>query len=88
MRVLRISHSATVPAWRGRERALRAMGLDVTLLTARHWDAGGAEVTLSAYEEPQTVPVDTWGRHPALFVFSPVPLWRALGEQWDVVDIH
>jgi glycosyltransferase involved in cell wall biosynthesis/GT2 family glycosyltransferase len=88
VRVLRISHSATVPAWRGRERALRAMGLDVTLLTARHWDAGGAEVTLSAHEEPQTVPVDTWGRHPALFVYNPVPLWRALREQWDVVDIH
>ena len=64
------------------------MGLDVTLLTARHWDAGGAEVTLSPDEEPQTVPVDTWGRHPALFVYDPVPLWRALREPWDVVDIH
>lgn len=64
------------------------MGLDVSLLTARHWDAGGAEVTLSPDEEAQTVPVDTWGRHPALFVYDPIPLWRSLGEHWDVVDIH
>jgi len=88
VRVLRISHSSTVPAWRGRERALRALGIDVTLLAARHGDAGGAEVTLSAHEEPQTFPVDTWGRHPALFVYNPAPLWRALRAQWDVVDIH
>lgn len=88
MRVLRISHSSTVPAWRGRERALRALGHDVTLLAARHGDAGGAEVTLTADEEPQTIPVDTWGRHPALFLYAPVPLWRVLGERWDVVDIH
>lgn len=64
------------------------MGLDVTLLTARRWDAGGAEVTLSPDEEPQTIPVGTWGRHPALFVYDPVPLWHALRERWDVVDIH
>ncbi len=64
------------------------MGLDVSLLTARRWDAGGAEVTLSRGEEAQTVPVDTWGRHPALFVYDPVPLWRALRQTWDVVDIH
>lgn len=64
------------------------MGVDVALLTARRWDAGGAEVTLSPHEEAQTIPVDTWGRHPALFVYDPVPLWRALGESWDVVDIH
>ncbi|WP_457100858.1 glycosyltransferase [Microbacterium sp. P5_E9] len=67
---------------------MRAMGLDVSLLTARRWDAGGAEVTLSRGEEAQTVPVDTWGRHPALFVYDPVPLWRALRQTWDVVDIH
>ena len=64
------------------------MGHEVTLLTARRWDAGGAEVTLSPDEEPDTVPVGTWGRHPALFVYNPVPLWRALRESWDVVDIH
>ena len=88
VRVLRISHSATVAAWRGRERALRDLGTDVTLLAAARWNAGGAPVTLVAGEEGETVPVRTWGSHPALFVYDPVPLWRALGEQWDVIDIH
>jgi glycosyltransferase involved in cell wall biosynthesis/GT2 family glycosyltransferase len=88
VRVLRISHSATVPAWRGRERALRALGVDVTLLAARSWHAGGTPVSLSPGEEPDTMPVRTWGRHPALFVYDPRPLWRALGRRWDVVDIH
>ena len=88
VRVLRISHSATVAAWRGRERALRDLGVDVTLLAAREWNAGGAPVALAHGEEASTVPVRTWGRHPALFVYDPIPLWRALGERWDVVDIH
>jgi len=88
VRVLRISHSATVAAWRGRERALRSTGVDVTLLAARRWHAGGAEVTLAAGEEALTFPVRTWGRHPALFVYVPGPLWRALREDWDVIDIH
>ncbi len=88
MRVLRISHSATVSAWRGRERALRARGAEVTLLAARSWHAGGAEVTLAAGDEADTVPVRTWGRHPALFLYDPRPLWHALGERWDVVDVH
>ena len=30
----------------------------------------------------------TWGRHPALFVYAPLPLWRALGRPYDVIDIH
>ncbi|WES66332.1 glycosyltransferase [Microbacter sp. GSS18] len=75
-------------AWRGRERALRARGADVTLLAARRWHAGGVDVSLSPGEEPGTLPVATWGRHPALFLYDPRPLWRALGEEWDVVDIH
>jgi hypothetical protein len=32
--------------------------------------------------------VATVGRHPALFLFDPRPLWRALGERWDVIDLH
>ena len=88
VRVLRISHSATVAAWRGRERALRDLGADVTLLAAAKWNAGGAPVTLAAGEEAQTFPVRTWGAHPALFVYDPIPLWRALGRHWDVIDIH
>ena len=88
VRVLRISHSATVAAWRGRERALRDLGVDVTLLAAREWNAGGAPVALAHGEEAIDGPVRTWGRHPALFVYDPIPFWRALGEHWDVVDIH
>jgi glycosyltransferase involved in cell wall biosynthesis/GT2 family glycosyltransferase len=34
------------------------------------------------------VGVRTWGRHPALFLYDPRPLWRALGDSWDVLDIH
>lgn len=88
MRVLRISHSAAVPAWRGRERALRAAGVDVSLLAARTWHAGGVEVALHDDEEPHTAGIRTWGRHPALFVYDPRPLWRALGERWDLIDLH
>ncbi len=40
MRVLRVSHSAVVDEWRGRERALAGLGVDVTLLSARRWHAG------------------------------------------------
>jgi glycosyltransferase involved in cell wall biosynthesis/GT2 family glycosyltransferase len=88
VRVIRISHSAAVAAWRGREHALRGLGVDVTLFAACRWDAGGAEVTLAPGDDVHTHPVRTWGRHPALFVYNPRPLWRALGESWDVVDIH
>ena len=88
MRVLRVSHSATAAAWRGRERGLRDLGMSVVLYTARRWHAGGAEVELAEGEERDTVPVRTWGRHPALFLYDPRPLWRALGERWDVIDLH
>jgi glycosyltransferase involved in cell wall biosynthesis/GT2 family glycosyltransferase len=88
MRVLRVSHSATVPAWRGRERALRSLGVDLTLLTARSWNAGGVPVTLDRDNADHAIPVTTWGHHPALFLFDPRPLWRELGRQWDVIDIH
>lgn len=86
--MLRISHSATIAAWRGRERALRALGDDVTLITARRWHAGGAEVALDASADEQVRPARTAGRHPALFLYAPGPLWRALGERWDVIDVH
>ncbi|MFE4725146.1 glycosyltransferase [Microbacterium sp. NPDC056736] len=88
MRVLRISHSAAVADWRGRERGLRALGMTVTLLSARRWHAGGAETQLTAGADEHAVPVDTWGRHPALFVYDPRPLWRALAEEYDVIDVH
>ncbi|WP_245958539.1 glycosyltransferase [Microbacterium bovistercoris] len=77
-------------AWRGRERALRLAGADVALATASRWHAGGVPVELEqdAAQEFPVVGVRTFGLHPALFVYDPRPLWRLLGERWDVIDIH
>ena len=88
MRVLRIFHSAVVDAWRERERQFAVDGVDVELLTALRWNEGGSDVPLRARPDESVRGLRTWGRHPALFVYSPGPLWRALGKQWDVIDIH
>jgi glycosyltransferase involved in cell wall biosynthesis/GT2 family glycosyltransferase len=88
LRVLRIFHSAVVDAWRERERHLRALGAEVDLLTARRWNEGGADVALSPRAGEPVTGLRTWGRHPALFVYEPVRLWRALGREYDVIDIH
>lgn len=88
MRVLRISHSAAVEEWRGRERALTDLGVDVHLLSAPTEEVGGTLVTLVPVDGEQVEPVGRWGKHPALFVYDPRPIWRALGESWDVIDIH
>ncbi|WP_286311123.1 glycosyltransferase [Agromyces mangrovi Wang et al. 2018] len=83
-----MSHSAVVDEWRGRERALGDAGVDVHLLSARRWHAGGTEVDLRPRPGERVTGVRTLGRHPALFVYDPRPLWRALGERWDVIDLH
>lgn len=88
MRVLRISHSAVVDEWRGRERALTALGVDVGVVCARSWHAGGVEVRLEPRGGERVVGARTFGRHPALFLYDPRPIWRALGERWDVLDVH
>ena len=88
MRVLRIFHSAVVDAWRERERHLRVLGAEVDLVTARRWNEGGADVALVPRPGEPVRGIRTWGRHPALFVYSPLPLWRALGRAYDVIDIH
>jgi glycosyltransferase involved in cell wall biosynthesis/GT2 family glycosyltransferase len=88
LRVLRIFHSAVVDAWRERERHLRAEGAEVDLLTARRWNEGGTDVALSPRPGEPVTGLRTWGRHPALFVYDPLPLWRALGGAYDVIDIH
>ncbi|HEY0215931.1 MAG TPA: glycosyltransferase [Cellulomonas sp.] len=88
MRVLRISHSAVVTAWRGRERALRDRGVTVRLLSARRWAEGGRDVDLEPEPGEDVVGVRTIGTHPNVFLYDPRPLWRALGEQWDVLDLH
>jgi glycosyltransferase involved in cell wall biosynthesis/GT2 family glycosyltransferase len=87
--VLRVSHSAVVDEWRGRERALAELGVDVSLLSAREWHAGGTPVRLEPRPGERVTGVRTAGRHPALFVYDPLPVWRALGAQsWDVLDLH
>ena len=71
VRVLRVSHSAVVDAWRDRERSLRALGHTVHLLSARTWNEGGVDVPLTPRPGEDVVGVRTWGRHPALFVYDP-----------------
>ena len=88
MRVLRISHSAVVDSWRERERALRRLDVDVELISAVAWDEGGAQVQLVPQRDECVTGVRTWGRHPALFLYDPRPIWRAMGRQWDIIDIH
>ncbi len=88
MRVLRIFHSAVVDGWRERERQLRWAGTEVDLLTARRWNEGGTDVPLVRRPGEPVEGLRTWGRHPALFAYSPLPLWRALGRSYDVIDIH
>lgn len=88
MRVLRVSHSAVVTAWRGREAALRARGLTVRTLSARTWEEGGRDVDLEPQPGEDVVGVRTIGRHPNVFLYDPRPIWRALGGDWDVLDLH
>ena len=89
MRVLRITHSGVVTAWRARERALRRRGVDVTALTSAAWDEGGTTVSFTADGDDFAHPVRTLGHHPNLFAFDPRPIWRMLGAGgWDVIDIH
>ncbi|GAB3630746.1 hypothetical protein GCM10027421_00990 [Microbacterium shaanxiense] len=45
-------------------------------------------VELDAGADETVIPARAFGTHPALFVYDPRPLWRALGEQWNVIDIH
>ena len=88
MRVLRVSHSAVVDAWRERERAVARRGVEVRLLSAAAWDEGGSRVALVPRSGEPVEGVGTLGSHPALFLYDPRPLWRALGEEWDVLDLH
>lgn len=88
MRVLRISHSGVVDLWRERERVARSHGHVVHSVTAISWDEGGRPVPLVPRPGEDVEGVRTWGSHPALFVYDPRPLWRLLGQRWDVLDLH
>ena len=89
LRVLRISKSGVVTAWRERERQLRRLGADLTLVAAARWEEGGSPVDLVPDGDRFVVPVKTFGHHPNLFLYDPRPLWRLLGSgRWDLVDMH
>lgn len=88
MRVLRVSHSAVVDAWRERERGLRRLGVEVFTFSAQRWNEGGAIVPLQPRPDEPVSGVRTLGSHPALFLYDPRPLWRALAQEWDVIDLH
>ena len=89
LRVLRISKSGVVTAWRERERALRRLGVDLTLVAAARWEEGGSRVEFTADGDEFAVPVRTLGRHPNLFLYDPRPIWRLLGSgRWNLIDMH
>ncbi len=88
MRVLRVSHSAVVDAWRERERELQSRGHTVNVASAITWNEGGAPVHLRPRPDEPVTGIRTVGTHPALFLYDPRPLWRLLGRPWDVIDIH
>jgi len=87
-RVLRVAHHAVVSQWRERERQLRVQGVDITLVSAQRWNEGGSELPLEAGSDEFVIGVRTLGSHPNLFVYDPRPLWRLLGDQWDLIDLH
>lgn len=88
LRVLRVAHHGVVSAWRERERELRRRGVDVTLVSANRWNEGGKDVELDAGGDAFVVGVDTVGFHPNGFLYDPRPLWRLLGQPWDLIDLH
>lgn len=88
LRVLRVSHSAAVDEWRGRERAIGALGVDVQLLSANRSSEGAGSVDFHARPGETARGVATWGTHPALFVYDPRPIWAAMRKPWDLIDIH
>ncbi|PFG32338.1 glycosyltransferase [Sanguibacter antarcticus] len=88
MRVLRISHSAVVDAWRERERHVRAAGHPVRSVSATVWDEGGSAVWLVPGAGEDVVGIRTFGSHPITFLYDPVALWRELGRPHTVLDIH
>jgi glycosyltransferase involved in cell wall biosynthesis len=88
-RVLRVYHSAVVSAWRERDRELRRRGAHVTLVSPRAWREGGRRVELDPGPDRFVVPARTWGGHPALFAYDPLPLLRLMRRRrFDHIDVH
>ncbi|MCU1459186.1 MAG: hypothetical protein JWL73_3278 [Actinomycetia bacterium] len=88
-RVLRVYHSGVVSGWRERDRQLRLAGCDVRLVSARRWNEGGQDVDLELADDDFVVGTRTWGRHPYVFVYDPLPIVRELrGHRFDLIDVH
>lgn len=89
LRVLRISKSGVVAAWRERERQIRSRGVDLTLLSAEAWEEGGSLVRCSPDGDTFVTTVRTIGHHPNGFIYEPLGLWRVLrSQQWDLIDMQ
>jgi glycosyltransferase involved in cell wall biosynthesis len=87
--VLRVYHSGVVSAWRERDRELRRRGAQVTLVSPRAWREGGRRVELDPGPDQFVVPARTWGSHPALFAYDPLPLLRLMRRQrFDHIDVQ
>ena len=80
MRVLRVSHSAVVDAWRERERSSARAASTSSCSCRDRWDEGGTEVPLRRRPGEPVTASRTSGRHPALFVYDPRPLWTRPGS--------
>ena len=90
LRVLRIYHSGVVTGFRSRDRALRRLGVDLRLVSAKRWNEGGRDVALRPSDDEWFVRgAGTIGRHPYVFLYDPRPIWGALrAHRPQVVDIH
>jgi glycosyltransferase involved in cell wall biosynthesis len=87
--VVRVYHSAVVSEWRQRDRLMQRFGVTVRLISPRSWNEGGAEVPLDATADGFVIPTRTVGRHPFMFVYNPLPIWRALrAGPIDILDVH
>jgi glycosyltransferase involved in cell wall biosynthesis len=88
-KVLRAYHSAVVSDWRQRDRELRRHGVDLTLMAPRAWTEGSSKVELTTGDDNFVTASRTVGRHPALFLYNPIPLVRHMRRhRLDVVDAH
>ena len=88
MWALRVSHSAVVDAWRERERALRVAATGSTSSRQRRGPRAAAGRPAPRPRRAGRAGRAPVGTHPALFLYDPRPLWRALGAPVDVLDIH
>ena len=72
-----------------REREMIRLGLPVRLLSAAAWNEGGSLVALDTRTDQFVTGVRTFGRHPNLFVYDPIGLWRVLrAKGFDLIDVH